>query len=95
MFSSGDKRVKDQTSASFKLALLIIKKKRFMVEREEIIKSGTLHIVTKYLGDKASAFANGISFSDNTVTTRVEMTSEDARELLIQSQEDAVFFSIA
>ena len=35
MFSSGNKRLKDQTSASFELALLIAKKKRPMVEGEE------------------------------------------------------------
>ena len=94
MFSSGNKRLKDQTSVSFELALLIAKKKRPMVEGEEIIKPA-LHIVTKYLGDKASTFATGIPLSDSTMTRRVEMMSEDVSEQLIQFQEDAVFFSIA
>ena len=66
-----------------------------MVQREEIVKLGKLHIVTKYLADKACTFASGMSLSDNTVTTWVEMMSEDASEQLIQSQEDAVFFFIA
>ena len=94
IFSSGNKRLKDQTSASFKLALLIAKKKRPMVEGEEIIKL-VLHIVTKYLGDKASTFATGIPLSDSMMIRRVEMMSELVSEQLIQSQEDAVFFSIA
>ena len=94
MFSSGNKRIKDQTSASFELALLIAKKKRPMVEGEEIIKPA-LHIETKYLGDKASTFATGIPLSDNTMTRRMEMMSEDVSEQLIQFQADAVFFSIA
>ena len=94
MFSSGNKRLKDQTSASFELTLLIAKKKRPMVEGEEIIKP-TLHIVMKYLGDKASTFATGISFSDSTMTRCMEMMSENVSEQLMQSQEDAVFFSIA
>ena len=94
MFSSGNKQLNDQTSASFELALLIAKRKRLMVEGEEIIKPA-LHIVTKYLGDKASTFATGIPLSDSTMTRRVEMMSEDVSEQLIQSQEDTVFFSIA
>ena len=94
MFSSGNKRLKDQTSASFELALLIAKKKRPMVEGEEIIKPA-LRIVTKYLGLKASTFATGIPLSDSTMTRRVEMISEDVSEQLIQAQENAVFFSIA
>ena len=94
MFSSGNKRWKDQTSALFELALLIVKKKRPLVEGEEIIKAA-LDIVTKYLGNKTSTFATGIPLSDNTMTRRVEMMSEDVSEQLIQSQEDAVFFSIA
>ena len=76
MFSSGNKRLKDQTSASFELALLIAKKKTLMVEGEEIIKPA-LHIVTNYLGDKASTFATGIPLSDSTMIRRVEMMSED------------------
>ena len=94
MQEGGNKRLKDQTSASFELALLIAKKKRPKVEGEEIIKPA-LHIVTKYLGDKASTFATGIPLSDSTMTRRVEMMSEDVSEQLIQSQADAVFFSIA
>ena len=94
MFSSGNKRLEDQTSASFKLALLIDKKKRPMVEGEEIINPA-LQIVTKYVGDKASTFATGIPLSDSTMTRRVEMMLEDVSEQLIQSQEDAVFSSIA
>ena len=94
MFSNRNKRLKDQTSALFELALLIAKKKRPMVEGEKIIKPA-LHIVTKYLGDKASTFATGIPLSDSTMIRRVEMMSEDMSEQLIQSQEDAVFFSIA
>ena len=65
-----------------------------MVEGEEIIKPA-LHIVTKYLDDKASTFATGIPLSDSTMARRVEMMSEDVSEQLIQSQEDAVFFLIA
>ena len=65
-----------------------------MVEGEEIIKPA-LHIVTKYLGDKASILATGIPLSDSTMTRRVKMMSEDVSEQLIQSQEDAVFFLIA
>ena len=65
-----------------------------MVEGEEIIEPA-LHIVTKYLVDKASTFATGIPLSDSTMTRRVEMMSEDVSEQLIQSQEDAIFFSIA
>ena len=94
MFSSANKQLKDQTPASFKLALLIAKKKRPMVEGEEIINPA-LQIVTKYLGDKASTFATGIPLSDSTMTRRVEMMLEDVSEQLIQSQEDAVFSSIA
>ena len=94
MFSSGNKRLKDQTSASFELALLIVKKKRPMVEGKEIIKPA-LHVVTKYLDDKASTFATGIPLSDSTMIRRVEMMSEDVSEQLIQSQENAVSFSIA
>ena len=94
MFSSGNKRLKDQTFASIELALLIAKKKRPMVKGEKIIKPA-LHIVMKYLGDKASTFATGIPLSDSTMTRRVEMMSEDVSEQLIQSQEDAVFFPIA
>ena len=64
-----------------------------MVEGEEIIKPD-LHIVTEYLGDKASTLATGIPLSDSTMTRRVKMMSEDVSEQLIQSQEDAVFFLI-
>ena len=64
------------------------------MEGEEIIKPA-LHIVTKYLGDKASTFATGMPLSDSTMTRRVERMSEDVSEQLIQSQEDPVFFSIA
>ena len=64
------------------------------MDGEKIINLA-LQIVTKYLGDKASTFATGISMSDTTMTRRVEMVSEDVSEQLIQSQEDAVFFSIA
>ena len=67
MFSSGNKRLKDQTSALFELALLIAKNKRPMVEGEEIIKPA-LHIVTKYLGDNASTFTTGIPLSDSMMT---------------------------
>ena len=94
MFSSCNKQLKDQTSASFELALLITKKKRPMVEVEKIIKPA-LHIVMKSLGNKASTFATGIPFSDSTMTRRVKMMLEDVSKQLIQSQEDAVFFSIA
>ena len=94
MFSSGNKQLKDQTSASLKLALLMAEKKRPMVEGEEIINPA-LQIVTKYLGDKASTFATGLPLSDSTMTRRVEMMLEDVSEQLIQSQEDAVFSSIA
>ena len=94
MFRSGNKRLKDQTSALFELVLLIAKKKKHMVEGEEIIKLA-LHIVTKYLGDKVSTFATGIPLPDSTMTRRVEMMSEDVSEQLIQSQDDPVFFSIA
>ena len=59
------------------------------MEGEEIINPA-LQIVTKYLSDKASPFATGIPLSDSTMTRRVEMS-----EQLIQSQKDAVFFSIA
>ena len=93
MFSSDNKRLKDRTSASFKLALLIAKKKRLIVEGEETIKPA-LHIVTKYLGDKAGTFKNAIFLSDSTMTRWVEMMSDDVSEQLKQSQEDAVFFSI-
>ena len=51
--------------------------------------------MTKYLGGKASIFATGIPLSDSTMTTWVEMMSEDVSEQVIQSQRDAVFFSIA
>ena len=64
-----------------------------MVEGEEMIKPA-LHIVTKYLGDKTSTFATGTPLSDNTMTRRVEMMSEDVKEQLIQSRENALFFSI-
>ena len=65
-----------------------------MMEGEKIIKPA-LHIVTKYLGNKASTFATGIPFFDSTMTRRVKMMSEDVSKQLIQTQEDAVFFSIA
>ena len=65
-----------------------------MVEGEEIIKPA-FPIVTKYLGDKASTFANGVPLSGSTMTRRVEMKSKYGSEQLIESQEDAVFFSIA
>ena len=94
MFSSGNKRLKDQTSASFELAWLVAKKKRPMVEGDKIINLA-LQIVTKYLGDKASTFGTGIPLSDSTMTRRVKMMSKDVSEQLIQPQEDAVFFSIA
>ena len=64
------------------------------MEGEEIINPA-LQIVTKYLSDKASPFATGIPLSDSTMTRRVETMSEDLSEQLIQSQKDAVFFSIA
>ena len=94
VFSSGNKRLKGQTSASFELALLVAQKKRPMVEGEEIINPA-LQIVTKYLSDKSSTFATGIPLSDSTITRPMEMMSEDVSEQLMQSQEDAVFFSIA
>ena len=93
MFSGDNKRLKDQTSASFELALLIAKKKRHMVGEE--IVNPAFQIVTKYLGDKASTFATSIPLSDSKMTRWVEMMSEDVSKQLIQSQEDAVFFSIA
>ena len=65
-----------------------------MVKGEEIIKPA-LHIVTNYLGDKASTFGTGIPLSDRTMTRLVEIMSEDVSKQLIKSQEDAVFFSIA
>ena len=79
-------RLKDQTSVSFELALLIAEKKRPMLEGEEIINPA-LQNVTKYLGDKASTFATGIPLSDSTMTRWVKMMSEDVSEQLIQSQE--------
>ena len=72
MISSDNKRLKDQTSASFELALLIAKKKRPMVEEEEIINPA-LQIVTKYLDDKGSTLANGIPLPDSKMTRRVKM----------------------
>ena len=64
------------------------------MEGEEIINPA-LQIVTKYLGDKACTFATCILLSDSTITRWMEMMSEDVSEQLIQSLEDAVFFSIA
>ena len=94
MFCSGNKPLKDQASASFELALLKAKKKRLMVEGEEVFKPA-LHIVTKYLGDIANTFATGMPLSGNSMTRRVEMMSEDVSEQLIQSQEDTAFFLMA
>ena len=76
MFSCGSKQLKGQTSALFELALLIAKKKRPMVEEEEIIKP-VLHIATKYLRGKASTFGTCIPLSDYTMSKRVEIMSED------------------
>ena len=90
MISSGNKGLKDQTSASFELALLMTKKKSRMVEAEEIIKPA-LHILTNIV----TKLILGIPLPDSTMTRRMEMMSEDVNEQLIQSQEDAVFFSIA